>query len=753
MIIYDVIFIIFSVFYIPFSIFKKGKRAFNIRQRCGLGLADHSSPTVWLHAVSVGEVMALGQLVEKIRNQMSAHPVVISVTTKAGYEVARKNFSQSAAVIYSPLDLSFIVNRFFRLIRPKVLVIVETELWPNLITAAKNNKVPVILINGRISPRSFGRYRFAKFFLMPTLEKIDLFCMQSEIDKERVIAIGAPAERVKVTGNMKFDIVEHQSTIAPERQLEGIRLVAGSTHKGEEEILISVYKELTKEFKNLKLLIAPRHINRIPEIKKLTKDVPGIFLIDTVGHLKDYYAIADIVFIGGSLVPHGGQNPLEAAYFSKPVIFGPFMFNFTDISQALLKKGAAIQIEDAKGLKAAVEDLINSPARRNEMGIAAKLIIKENKGASARNAELIENLTKFSRSDFLVRAYIHSIMTDKATGVLAAVLKFIFLCLSFLYLCGIKIISALRKCGLLPVEQLKARVISIGNLTLGGTGKTPLVEFVARQLLTEGFKPAILTRGYKVSSGEPDEPLLLRRKLPQVSVLIGPERIKNARVAIEKYGADTLVLDDGFQYRRLKRDVDILMIDAANPFGNEKLIPRGILREPVRNFQRADIVVISKSDFATADNIRLIKERVSSLGPDMLVVSSVHKPVKFVDAADKDMPLEWIKDKECVVVSGIAEPAYFLHTLKALGAIVKANLIFPDHHPYSFKDLDAIYNKCKELSVLNVVTTEKDMIRLEPLLREYSPDIKAQFLALAAQLEITENKDKFIECLTKFCIR
>ena len=354
-----------------------------------------------------------------------------------------------------------------------------------------------------------------------------------------------------------------------------------------------------------------------------------------------------------------------------------------------------------------------------------------------------------------MRAYIHSIMTDKATGTLAAVLKFIFSFLSFLYLCGIKIIFSLRKYGLLPEEQLKARVISIGNLTLGGTGKTPLVEFVARQLLARGFKVAILTRGYKVSLGEPDEPFMLRKNLPQAVVLIGSDRVKNGRLAIEKYGVDTLVLDDGFQHRRLKRDVDILMIDAVNPFGNERLIPRGILREPIKNLQRSDVVVISKIDFATIDIVKLIKERIKSLRPDILIASSVHRPVKFIDAVDKDAPLDWIKDKVCVVVSGIADPGYFLYILKGLGAIVKANFIFPDHHPYSFKELDAIYNKCGELSVLNVVTTEKDMIRLKPLLHKYasiSKDIKVQFLALAVQLEITENKDKFIECLTRPCI-
>jgi tetraacyldisaccharide 4'-kinase len=323
-------------------------------------------------------------------------------------------------------------------------------------------------------------------------------------------------------------------------------------------------------------------------------------------------------------------------------------------------------------------------------------------------------------------------MTDKATGIVAATLKFIFSFFSFLYLCGINIISILRQ----PAEKLAVRVISIGNLTLGGTGKTPLVEFVAGQLLSKGFKVAVLTRGYKISQEEPDEPSLLRKNLPQVQVMVGPDRVKSGRVAIEKYGVNAIILDDGFQYRRLKRDLDILMIDATNPFGNEKLIPRGVLREPVKNLKRADVVVLSKTDMATENQLAYVKNRIKSLKPDILIASSVHRPV----------PLEGIKAKQCIAVVGIADPGYFLYTLKALGIASKANFIFPDHYPYNSKDLNAIYKKCRELSISDVITTEKDMIRLRPLIK----DAEIRFLALAVKIELTQNKDRFIECLTRY---
>lgn len=403
MIIYDIIFIAFSIFYIPFSICKKGFRSFNVRQRLGFidkGVKDslRQKKNIWIHAVSVGEAMVLGAFIEKMKKELPGFNIVLTTTTSAGNYVASKNFGDKAAIFYSPFDLSFAVKRFFRIIRPEALIIVETEIWPNLMRVAKRQGVPVVIINGRVSPRSFKRYKLIKPLLKSTFKKIDLFCMQSEEDADRIIAIGAEKDKVKITGNMKFDIsLEYrvQSTEYRERlglSEKDILIVAGSTHKGEEEILLDVYKNLSKKLSNIKILIAPRHINRIPEIKKLTKNVSGAFLLDTIGQLKDFYSIADIVFIGGSLVPHGGQNPIEPAYFSKPIIFGPYMFNFSQIARILINGMAAIEIKDKKGLEEAMSLLINDPKRARAMGVFAKKSIEENRGASIKNFELIKNI-------------------------------------------------------------------------------------------------------------------------------------------------------------------------------------------------------------------------------------------------------------------------------------------------------------------------------------------------------------------------
>lgn len=376
----------------------------------------------------------------------------------------------------------------------------------------------------------------------------------------------------------------------------------------------------------------------------------------------------------------------------------------------------------------------------------------------------------------MAEEYIYLLMTDKATGFAAPILKFILFLASLLYALGINIIFALRKNGILSAAHLGGKVISVGNLTLGGTGKTPLVELAARCLIERGKKVAILTRGYKIPSKEKnaapnikpllfeeigDEPALLGIKLPQATILVGPDRIKNGRVAISRYGADVLLLDDGFQHWRLSRDMDIVLIDALNPFGNGRLLPRGILREPASGLIRAAVVVITKVNAVTAQQIETLKSAIKRLNPEALIVTSFHKPVNLVEfanserlpepsAATPEFPPDWARGKEFVSVCAVADPDYFLKTLNSLGAIIKASLNFRDHHPYSFKDLRLICEKCRQSGADKIITTEKDMIKLKPLIeRNRLPltNLKLEFLALGIRLELIENQDKFIERL------
>jgi tetraacyldisaccharide 4'-kinase len=363
-----------------------------------------------------------------------------------------------------------------------------------------------------------------------------------------------------------------------------------------------------------------------------------------------------------------------------------------------------------------------------------------------------------------MKEYIYSLMTDEKSGIVASVLKFFLLLFSLLYLLAIKIIFILREVRLLPTTRLKVKVVSIGNLTMGGTGKTPLVEKVVNYLAQRGKKVGVLTRGYKIAVKAErsdsdrkthlfeeigDEPALLRLKLPTITILVGSNRIKNGNIAIRDWRVNVLVLDDGFQCWELDRDVDILAIDTTNPFGNRKLLPRGILREPISHLSRADVVVMTKTNIATSEQAEAVKNKVKSLNPRALIVSSVHKPSRVVDISNKaSLQLEWLKDKEFVIVCAIGDPAYFIKILENLGAVVKDSLIFEDHHPYSLKDLLAVSDKCKQISVKRIMVTEKDMVKLEPLLERRGfilNDFPLEFFALGIDLDFTNNEDEFIE--------
>jgi 3-deoxy-D-manno-octulosonic-acid transferase len=297
---------------------------------------------------------------------------------------------------------------------------VETEIWPNLLRELVRAAVPAVLINGRISDKSFGKYKVARPFLKNILNEIDMFCMQSPTDAKRIRELGAPEDRVRTTGNMKFDIDTRGDEEKSKAMQKLLNLnsseklfVAGSTHKGEEEALVRAFKEVIREFPNLKLLIAPRHVERVAEVEALvrrfgleparvsnlyerrdTNDERRVFILDTIGQLNDIYPLATLVFIGGSLVRHGGHNPIEPAIFEKAILFGPHMSNFKDISSIFLKNEAAIQVADRKELLEKIKLLLNDDAERTKLGQNAKRVVLKSGGATRRNLDAIEEIIR-----------------------------------------------------------------------------------------------------------------------------------------------------------------------------------------------------------------------------------------------------------------------------------------------------------------------------------------------------------------------
>lgn len=426
---YDIAFFIFSVFYIPTLIFK-GKLHKDFLERFGV-YSDvqkealwRAKDVIWIQAVSVGEVALCKSFIPALKKEFPKSSIVLSTITKTGNDLAKKLFPGDAVVIYFPLDLSFIVKRVVNRIHPKLYIMIETEIWPNVLKALRYKHVPAILINGRISDRSFGKYKLVRRFLADTLNKINLFCMQSDIDAERIKCLGARPGRVRVTGNMKFDADITMNSVrgADIKKLFALKdgdevFVAGSTHGGEEEAVLSVYKELVKGFPGLKLVIAPRHVERASEVENMVKRLgleavrmtrkrgdpvsrpgsmeslaPCVYIVDAIGHLNDAYSVAEIVFVGGSLIPHGGQNPIEPALFGKPVIFGPYMFNFKAVASALLKNNGAIQVKDRKEFFMKADYLLKNKDARTSLGKNARSTIYENRGAALRNLEAVKEL-------------------------------------------------------------------------------------------------------------------------------------------------------------------------------------------------------------------------------------------------------------------------------------------------------------------------------------------------------------------------
>lgn len=422
-ILYNIFFIVFLFFYLPYFILR-GKYHKDLKMRLGFISKDiidkiRGRDVIWLHAVSVGEVNSSKVIIKQLRETFKNKTLLISTVTKTGYRTAKAIIKDNEALIYLPLDLSFIVRKVIKLIKPKVFIIIETELWPNLIMELNKNKTPIILINGRISRSSFKGYRLVRPLIKPLLNKINLFCMQTEEDASKLKSLGTPPENIKVTGNTKFDITQEESLkdeIENFKELLRLKkddkaLVAGSTHYPEERILFFSYKKLLESCPDLKMIIAPRHIERAGSIEKearkmnldivryskitqnaaFYKQEPKLIILDVMGKLKFAYALATLVFIGGSLTKKGGHNMIEPANFKKAVIFGPHVYNFRKIADEFLRNKAAYQVKDEKELIEKSLELISQVELREQLGDNAKRVIEESKGASKKNIDLIKD--------------------------------------------------------------------------------------------------------------------------------------------------------------------------------------------------------------------------------------------------------------------------------------------------------------------------------------------------------------------------
>ena len=377
--------------------------------------------SIWFHAASVGEVFCSAPLVKRIKAVVPQLPIVMTTMTPAGNEMAAKSLPEVGTVLFFPMDQSFLLRRMIERIRPGILLIAETELWPNLLRTCGKRNIPILLFNGRISDRSFQRYLSFRFFFRECLKYVTRFLMQTEKDRQRMVDMGAPPGRTRVAGNIKFDQAsstlsqEERTGLAQSLGLKGDEkiLIGGSTHSGEEEILCSLFKSLRETYSDLLLILAPRHLNRLEEVEKVldreglswvkrTSFLPGqdssnrkgtrpeVLLLDTMGELVKFYSIGTLIFIGGSLVPVGGHNPIEPLLSRKCILFGPHMFNFSEISSLLVDAGGAIQVKGKEDLASRLNELLSDEKRCRESGEKGYQFLLHHRGATERMFEEIK---------------------------------------------------------------------------------------------------------------------------------------------------------------------------------------------------------------------------------------------------------------------------------------------------------------------------------------------------------------------------
>jgi 3-deoxy-D-manno-octulosonic-acid transferase len=403
------------------KMFRRGGYRENFGQRLGFYSTEYrqrlrgKSPT-WIHAVSVGEVVIALKLAEQLRALQPNLNCVLTTTTTTGHALAQKRAPDWMDVLYAPLDFWPVMRRAFRVIAPQRIILIEAEVWPNLVAEATRRKTPIILANARLSPRSERRFRRFKFFVGPIFRRLDLVCVPTPEDAERWKNLGATPSQIHAVGNIKYDVFNQPILSGAARRfietgIDATRpiLFGGSTHRGEEQILADVFCALRSKFPNLLLVLAPRHVERAKEVESELRrrnlqairrsatekpaQLPDCLLIDTTGELPDWYNIATIVFIGKSLTAHGGQNPVEAISAQKPVIFGPHMENFAGLATELIAEGGALCVQNSQELMERSRHLLRNPAEREKLATNALRVIQSHQEAAVRTAILIEKIS------------------------------------------------------------------------------------------------------------------------------------------------------------------------------------------------------------------------------------------------------------------------------------------------------------------------------------------------------------------------
>jgi tetraacyldisaccharide 4'-kinase len=694
---------------------------------------------IWLHAVSVGEVLSSLEFLSRLREQCPRSPIFVSTTTLAGRATAGGKLRGLVdGVFYAPVDYAGPVRRVLRTLRPSVVIVAETEIWPNLFREVKRTGAALALVNGRISDRAFPRYRrFAPLF-RAVLPAADVILAQTETMRLRFLEIGAPPARTRANGNFKHDFdarpaPEGSPVLALLDRVQPAQIwIAASTmppaaagDPDEDDAVIAAFRELAPSHPGLLLLLVPRKPERFDAVaRKLeaagvrslrrsqlhaetTAGAPCVLLLDTIGELSGLFPVADVVFMGGTLAQQGGHNILEPAFFAKPVVIGPHMENFQAIADEFRAAGACVEIAQAAGLAGAIGQLLDAPARAAEIGRLALGLAQASRGASARAAAAVKELHRTHLPRY--RPVWPWLVVG---GALARLWEW-----------GGR---RRREEHLRAQRKLDVPVVSVGNLVMGGAGKTPCVLRLAELLKQRGHTPGILTRGYKrgtpeqhlalapgadvtaVQSG--DEPqIFVRSRLAPVG--IGIDRWQTGMLLRSHFYLDVMLLDDGFQHLKLARDVDIVLLDALDPFSAGGLFPLGRLREPPAGLARADIVLITRDRYSDLGDAT--EHALRQWNPRAPVFRANIAPRAWVEhATGIAHPLEPRPFGRAAVFCGLGNPESFRRTLLEMGIDLADWVDFDDHHRYRPHELHRLAHHFARHQPTAILTTEKDAVNL-----------------------------------------
>ena len=727
-----------------------------------------------MHAVSVGEVASAIPLIHRLRAQQPGVPFYLSTATIAGRKAAeRQAASLVDGIFYAPVDFASCVRRVLRVIRPALVIVLETEIWPNLYHEISQCGARLAVVNGRISNRTWPQYHSFRWFFAPILKLPDCIIVQSPVDCDRYSQLDVPAQRLSILGNLKYEAVAKPTPATlPAFGADHIWIAAstvGPNERGgmtrhdidEDKIVIDTFKRLAPEFPKLLLILAPRQPARFPEVARelaasgipfLRRSelndasalaLPGILLLDTIGELAGLYSLADVVFVGGSLAPRGGHNIIEPGAAGVPVVIGPHMHNFEVITRDFLEHQAVVQIQKAEDLPGAIRDLLTNPRRAAELGKRAQQFVRSRQGVSEAISERLWPLY-------------YTACWRRPRNFLA---RFFLTPLALLWKWGGNFKrsgSERRAAGLLP---LPAPVISVGGITVGGSGKTPFTNYLAAVLKAHGHSPAILTRGYGrrypaesivLPPGAKMSPLMtgdeaqifLRGGIAPVG--IGAKRYETGQILMRQFpGTDVLLLDDGFQHARLDRDFDIVVIDGMDPFGQEALVPLGRLREPLSALKRAGAFIITRAQ----NDLRFdfIKKRLRDYNPTAPAFRT-----RLISRHWRDYhtgeSVTVLPGKRAAAFCGLGNPENFWATLQYFGLDLVFRWSFDDHHQYKPTELASIAQQAKESGAQMLVTTEKDRINLPNHLESALGGLNLYWLEIEFELE---NEAVFLELLDR----